>query len=253
MKRNNQVSMILAAVVILGSCGALLATQTSDRIESSAKKSYVFVTYLKGDDIKIQVTNDSIVTLTGTVSEWSNRSLAEETVAGLPGVKQVNNKLEVKAGQPAENSDVWISMKVKTMLMFHRNVSGFKTDVDTKGGVVTLKGLASSEAQRELTTEYAKDIEGVKSVKNDMTVEKTRKTTVEKVSEYIDDASITSQVKLALLFHRSTSVIKTKVATKDGMVTVSGMAKNSAEKDLVDKLVRDINGVKDVKNVMTIG
>jgi hyperosmotically inducible protein len=244
--------MIMAAAAILGSSVALLATQTSDRIESSAKKSYVFVTYLKADDIKIKVTNDSIVTLTGTVAEWSHRSLAGETVAGLPGVKRVDNKLETKGGQPAENSDAWIGVKVKTTLMFHRNVSGVKTDVDVKEGVATLRGKASSEAQKELTTEYAKDVEGVKSVKNDLIVEKPVKTTVEKVGEYIDDASITSQVKLALLFHRSTSVLKTKVETKDGIVTINGIAKNGAEKDLVGKLVTDINGVKTVKNEMTI-
>ena len=55
-----------------------------------------------------------------------------------------------------------------------------------------------------------------------------------------------------MTFHRSTSVIKTKVETKDGFVTVSGVAKNSAEKDLVGKLVSDIKGVKEVKNEMTI-
>jgi osmotically-inducible protein OsmY len=242
----------MAAVVVLGASGALLATQMSDRIESSAKKSYVFKTYLKSDDIKIHVTKDSVVTLTGKVSKWSHRSLAEETVAGLPGVKSVDNKLEAKGGHPDEISDTWIGMKVKFMLMFHRNVSGLKTDVDVKDGIVTLHGKASTEAQIELTTEYANDVEGVKSVKNDMTLRKTEKTTVEKVDEFIDDASITAQVKLALTFHRSTSVIKTKVETKDGIVTVSGVAKNSAEKDLVGKLVNDIKGVKEVKNEMTI-
>jgi hyperosmotically inducible protein len=256
MKRHNSISMIMAAVVVLGTSGALLATQMSDRIESSAKKSYVFKTYLKSDDIKIHVTKDSVVTLTGKVSKWSHRSLAEETVAGLPGVKRVDNKLEAEGGHPDEISDTWIGMKVKFVLMFHRNVSGLKTDVDVKDGIVTLHGQVSTEAQKELTTEYANDVEGVKSVKNDMTLRKTEKatekTTVEKVDEYIDDASITAQVKLALTFHRSTSVIKTKVETKDGIVTVSGVAKNGAEKDLVGKLVSDIKGVKEVKNEMTI-
>ena len=252
MKRYNSVTMIMASVVILGTSGALLASQMSDRIESSAKKSYVFTTFLKGDDIKIQTMNDSSVILTGTVSEWSHRSLAEETVAGLPGVKRVDNKLEAKGGQPDGISDTWIGMKVKFMLLFHRNVSNLKTEVDVKDGIVTLHGQASTEAQKELITEYVKDVDGVKSVQNDMTVEKTKNTTVEKVSEFIDDASITAQVKLALLFHRSTSVIKTKVETKDGIVTVSGVAKNSAEKELVGKLVNDINGVKGLKNKMTI-
>jgi len=56
---------------------------------------------------------------------------------------------------------------------------------------------------------------------------------------------------MTLLFHRSTSALSTKVVTKHGVVTVSGKAKNSAEKDLVTKVVDDVNGVKSVKNRMT--
>jgi hyperosmotically inducible periplasmic protein len=252
MRKSNSINMIMAAIVAMGVCGTLMASQTTDKIESSAKKSYVFKTYLKGDNIKVHALSDSVVSLTGIVSEWSHRSLAEETVAGLPGVLRVENKLEVKGEQWPENSDAWIGIKVKTALMFHRNVSGANTNVEVKDGVVSLSGKASSDAQKELTTEYVKDIEGVQSVKNDIFVKKEGKTTVEKVSDYIDDASITAQVRLALLFHHSTNVIKTKVETKDGIVTVSGVAKNGAERDLVSKLVSDIKGVKEVKNDITI-
>jgi osmotically-inducible protein OsmY len=160
--------------------------------------------------------------------------------------------LESKSGHPAENSDAWIGMTVKTVLMFHRNVSGIKTKVEVKEGVVTLRGQATSEAQKELTTEYVKDVEGVKEVKNEMVVEKTGKSVVDKVGETVDDVSITAQIRIALLFHRSTNVLKIKVATKDGIVTVSGVAKNSAEKDLVTKLVQNIDGVKSLENAMTI-
>ena len=248
-----KINAIITAVVTLGVVGTLSATQTSDRIESTAKKSYVFMTYLKEDAIKITTSNDSVVTLTGTVAEWSHRTLAEETVAGLPGVKRVDNKLESKGGNPAKNSDAWIAMTAKTILLFHRNVSGTKTEIEVKEGNVTLRGSATSEAQKDLTTEYVKDVEGVKDVKNDMTVEKTGKTAVEKVQETIDDVSITSQVKIALLFHRSTNVLAIKVSTNNGIVTVSGVAKNGAEKDLITKLVNNINGVKGLKNEMSVG
>ncbi|HEX7510662.1 MAG TPA: BON domain-containing protein [Chitinivibrionales bacterium] len=253
MKSNNFVTMAMAAVTLLGAGGALSAAQLGDRIESSAKKSYVFVTFLKDDAITIKATNEGAVTLTGTITEWSHRSLAEETVLGLPGVVSVDNKLDMSGNKPEENSDAWIGVKVKTMLLFHKNVSGFKTDVEVKDGVVTLRGPASSDAQKDLTGEYVKDIDGVKSVKNDMTVEKTEKSTMEKVGGYIDDASITAQVKLALLFHRSTSALTTKVETKNGVVTVRGIAKNDAEKELVGKLVTDIKGVKSIKNKITVG
>ncbi len=250
MKAIYSISLMVAAVALLAISMPVHASKTDDRIESSAKKSYVFKTYLKDDDIKIQ-SKDGAVTLTGTVSEESHKSLAQETVAGLPGVKSVDNRLEVKGERPAENSDAWLMTKVKTTLLFHRSVSGFKTEVNVKDGIVTLQGDATSQAQKDLTTEYAKDVEGVKDVKNEMTVSKTSKK-ARTVGEKIDDASITAQVKMTLLYHRSTSALNTSVTTKKGVVTLSGKAKNAAEKDLATKLVNDVIGVKSVKNQMTI-
>ena len=171
MKAKCSVFLLIAVVVLLAISVPVHASKMDDeRTELSARQSYVFKTYLQADDIKIQ-SIDGVVTLTGTVSEESHRSLAEETVADLPGVKTVDNGLEVKGERPAENSDAWLTTKVKTMLWFHRNVSAM-TEVNTKDGIVTLRGEAASQAQKDLTTEYAKDVEGVKDVKNEMTVTK---------------------------------------------------------------------------------
>ena len=243
------VVMMVAAVALLTLSMPVYASKDS-RIESSAKKSHVFMTYLQADDITIQ-SKDGAVTLTGTVSEESHKSLAQETVAGLPGVKSVDNRLEVKGTPPAKNSDAWISTKVKTMFLFHRSVSAM-TEVNTIDGIVTLQGKATSQAQKDLTTEYAKDVEGVKDVKNEMTIAKTSKKT-QTVSRKVDDASITALVKMTLLYHRSTSALNTKVTTSNGVVTLSGKASNAAEKDLATKFAKDVNGVKSVKNQMTIG
>jgi osmotically-inducible protein OsmY len=241
---------MVAAVALLVNSVPVYASKTDDRIESSAKKSYVFKTYLKNDDIKIQ-SKDGAVTLTGNVSEESHKSLAQETVAGLPGVKSVDNKLDVKGENPADKSDAWITAKVKTTFLFHRSVSAL-TEVNTTDGVVTLQGEATNQAEKDLTSEYAKDVEGVKDVKNEMTLSKTAKKTPRSTGDKIDDASITAQVKMTLLFHRSTSALKTKVETKHGVVTLSGKAGNAAEKDLASKIADDVKGVKSVQNRMTI-
>jgi hyperosmotically inducible periplasmic protein len=252
MKKGKYFVLLMTAVIaLLVMSMPLYASKMDDRIESSAKKSYVFKNYLKGDDIKIQ-SKDGAVTLTGTVAQESHKELAEKTVESLGGVKSVDNKLEVKGERPAEKSDPWLKAKVKAALLFHRNVSATKTEVEVKDGIATLRGEASSEAQKELTTEYVKGVEGIKDVRNEMTVSKSGKKTSEKMGGKIDDASVTAQVKLTLLYHRSTSALKTKVETNHGVVTLGGKAKNEAEKDLVTKLVTDIKGVKSVKNQMTV-
>jgi len=252
MKSTYLLALTIAAGSMLVSSAPLRASEEmDDRIESSAKKSYVFKTYLKDDSIKTESKNGAVI-LTGTVAEASHKSLAQDTVESLPGVKSVDNQLKVKGESPAEHSDGWISTKVKTTLLFHRNVSASGTDVYVKDGIVSLRGEASSQAQKELTAEYAKDVEGVKEVKNELTIAKTPAKPNQTTSEKIDDASITAQVKSSLFSHRSTSSISTKVETTDGVVTVSGIAKNAAEKSLVTKLVNDINGVTSVINNMTI-
>ena len=251
MKALHSITLFVAALAVLVCNVPAYASKMDNRIELSAKQSYVFKTYLQADDIKIQ-SQDGAVTLTGIVSEYFHKSLAQETVSGLPGVKSVDNKLEVKGAAPTANSDAWLRDKVKVALLFHRSVSSAATTVDVKDGVVLLRGEAASRSQRELTTEYAKDVEGIKDVKNEMTVAKSAKRTPRTVGQKIDDASITAQVNMTLLNHRSTSVLNTKVRTKRGVVTVTGKAKNTAEKDLVSKLVSDIDGVKNVRNRMII-
>lgn len=226
----------------------LHASEMDSQIEAAAQNSYVFKNFLKDDAIKT-ASKEGVVTLTGIVHDDSHKQLAQDTVTGLPGVKSVTNQIEVKESPPA-SSDTWLYLKVKSALAFHRSVSSYNTQVELKEGVVTLTGDATSQAQKDLTTEYAQDVEGVKEVKNQMTV--TSKPQTPTLEEIIDDASINAQVRMALLTHRSTSAFRTLVATTDGVVMVGGFAKNTAEIDLVTKLVTDIHGVKSVVNNMVV-
>lgn len=237
----------------------LFASETDDRIESAAKETYVFKTYLQDDNIKMQ-SKDGLVTLTGTVSEASHKSLAGETVAGLPGVKGVDNKLVEKDGAPAVKSDAWLITKVKTTLLFHSNVNAIGTEVLAENGTITLRGEATSVAQKDLTTEYVMDVEGVIKVNNEMTAAnaaiKTDKSAATKkadtMDEAIDDTSITALVKVTLLNHRSTSALKTTVKTNKGVVTLAGNATSAAAKDLAGKFASDVRGVKKVINNMSV-
>ncbi len=180
-----------AAAAMLVASAPVRASETDEKIEPSFKQTYVYRTYLKDDAVKAEARN-GVVTLTGTVAEESHKALAQETVASLPGVTRVDNQLATKAEVAAENADIWIGRKVKLALLFHRNVNAGNTTVEVKDGVVTLRGEASSTAQKELTTEYATDIENVKSVKNEMTVAATPVAGERTEGEKIDDASITA-------------------------------------------------------------
>jgi len=240
---------ILGATLLVAGGSPLAASAMDGRIEASARNSYNFKTYLKDDSIKIE-SSAGVVTLTGTVAQDDHKSLAEGTVSGLPGVKRVNNLLVVAGEQPLEHSDAWLCMKVKTALAFHKNVSATATEVSAQDGVVTLTGSVGSEAKKELTGEYAKDVDGVTEVRNDLAV--TNLKPARTLGEKVDDASITAQIKTELLFRKSTHALATRVATRDGVVTLHGEAETAAERELATKVAEDIKGVKHVNNRMTL-
>ena len=247
MKTRHLLALTVILTMASPSAPMLAALNEDTRIVTAAKQSYVYRTYLKEDDIRIQ-SKDGAVILKGEVASASHKDMAQDTMENLPGVRSIDNQLRVKPAN--EQSDGWIELKVKSALLFHRSVSGTRTAVSAKDGMVTLRGTASSEAQKELTEEYTKDIEGVKGVKNEIKV--STEPPPRSMGEVIDDASITAQVKSALLAHRSTSALRTKVTTREGVVTLSGGVKNQAEKDLATKLTSDIHGVKSVMNNMQV-
>ena len=246
---NNQ--KLTALLLITAGPFSLFAAPADDRrIEDAAKSTYNYRTVLE-DNVKVKA-KDGIVTLTGTVQDQGDKTLAADTVENLPGVTAVKNEIVVKPLHE-EKSDSWIALKVRGRLLMKGNVSATATNVVVKDGVVTLTGSAENLAQKELTGVYAAEIDGVRSVRNDIVIEADADMAdADAGKDRIDDASITSQVKYALLAHKSTSALKTKVATKDGTVVISGIAGSDAEKSLVTKLARDVRGVRSVTNDMTV-
>jgi hyperosmotically inducible periplasmic protein len=223
------------------------ASSTDSKIEDAAKSSYNFHTVLE-DRVNVKSDN-GVVTLTGTLPDKDEKALAEDTVSNLPGVVSVVNNITIEGATP-EHSDAWIATKIRMDLLVHANVSATSTKVQVNDGVVLLTGTVDNRAQKDLTEAFVKDIEGVRSVTNDLVVKENPPG--ETVGAIVDDASITSQVKYALLSHRSTSALKTKITTNDGIVMVRGEADSPAEKDLVTKLTTGIRGVRSVDNEMTV-
>jgi len=245
------ISALLSALALLALNSPLHASQADSRIENAARQSHVFKTYLHNDDITVRSGNGA-VTLTGMVAEGFHKTLAQEVVSGLPGVRSVENRLEVEGASPTPNSDAWLRDKVKVALLFTPRVNALATEVEVYDGVVTLRGAAASQAQKALTTQYAEHVEGIRGIRNEMVVSRAPILAHRTAGEKIDDASVSAQVNMTLLNHRLTSVLNTTVRSKRGVVTVRGQAGNAFEKRLVGQLIADINGVKGVRNRMTL-
>ena len=74
----------------------------------------------------------------------------------------------------------------------------------------------------------------------------------ETTGAYIDDATITTQVKSRMLDNPNVAGTSISVETLNGTVMLSGFAKNTTEKDTAERIARDVNGVKSVKNQVIV-
>jgi hyperosmotically inducible protein len=72
------------------------------------------------------------------------------------------------------------------------------------------------------------------------------------VGDTIDDATITTRVKTALLNDPEVGGLRIDVDTFNGVVTLSGRVKSDAEATKAVQLARSIGGVTDVKSTMQV-
>ena len=72
------------------------------------------------------------------------------------------------------------------------------------------------------------------------------------VGETIDDATITTRVKTALLNDPQVAGLKIDVDTTNGIVTMSGLVKSRNEEQRAVTIARGVPGVKDVKSTLQL-
>jgi osmotically-inducible protein OsmY len=155
-------------------------------ITGKLEATYLFNRHLSVFTIHPETTN-GVVHLTGTVDSNIDRDLAGEIAKGIDGVTSVKNDLVVKAGtsQATNKStgtnrsfgafvdDATTTAMVKTKLLADSNVKGLKIGVETRGDVVTLTGKVGSAEQKQLAEKIARNTGDVKSVKNELVIDKT--------------------------------------------------------------------------------
>ena len=146
-------------------------------LDGKAETTLLLNSNLNSFDINTDVSNQ-VVTLTGVVSSDVEKALAEELVASLSEVKEVDNKLNVKSTD-SENiadttvatlTDAKITTVVKTRLLMSEHVSGTGIEVDTDNNVVKLAGYVDSDAAHDLALAIANNTPDVTEVVDELEV-----------------------------------------------------------------------------------
>lgn len=244
--------VVTLAVLVFSPLGLLANADTDRKIEDAAVSSYNFRSVLRNRvNVKAE---DGIVVLSGEVLNRDEEALAEDTVRKLPGVVAVKSELEL-ASPVHERADGWIALRIRGTFLLRKDVSGSQTKVTVHDGVVTLRGTADSLAQKERAGSYARAVEGVRAVNNELEVKSSARTSeigVASPREIIDDGEITTLIQRALLTDEKTRQVNARVETHDGEVVIRGTASSVADKTVATHLARSVPGVVSVTNEMIV-
>lgn len=194
-----------------------------------------------------------------------NKTLLASFVAaslGFAGVAAANdhNGAERTAGQVIDDAAITASVKAK--LLEDDRTEGFDINVDTKNGVVTLKGGADSLADKTIAGDIARTTDGVVSVDNQLAVAapgtEARKEaneatasgevreTLADTGEVINDAWITSKVKTQLVADDDIAGLQIEVETKDNRVHLIGDVPSAEVRAEAVRIAQTTQGVAGV-------
>jgi len=148
-------------------------TAVSDSwITSKAKIALFADDRVKGTQVTVD-TEKGVVHLRGKVDSAEAKAAAVEVAQGVEGVQSVKNDLQVvapMARKAVDANDKDIAKAVEGRLS--RDTQLKKVDVRTDSGVVTLTGEVPSIMASAKASEVARNVPGVKSVKNELAFNK---------------------------------------------------------------------------------
>jgi hyperosmotically inducible periplasmic protein len=149
--------------------------RSQQRITKEVRHELVMLPYYSVfDNLAYSVDGDT-VTLMGQVARPSLKSDAEAAVKSIEAVSKVNNQIEVLPPSPEDD---------RLRLLLYRAIYGTPPleryaiqsvppiHIIVKNGHVTLEGVVSSEADKNLAQLKANGIPGIFSVTNNLRVEK---------------------------------------------------------------------------------
>lgn len=142
-------------------------------------------------------------------------------------------------------TDVQIQQDVLEQLKWEPFLCGVEINVSVKNGVVALSGDVDSYAKKLSAQNAAKKIEGVKAVADEIEI-------VVSANHQKSDTAITEAVINALKWHAAIKEEKVLVAVEDGNVKLEGAVEWEFERNMVQKAIESLTGVRSVINCITV-
>jgi osmotically-inducible protein OsmY len=184
-----------------------------------------------------------VVTLSGHVPTFSQKSAAENAVWRVKGVKAIAENIEVRFHNDKKDADDQIAMRAVSVLNWDTAVPRDAIRVKVQDGWVSLDGEVKWQFQRQAAEADVRKLSGVIGVSNRITIQQTVQTP--DLRKRIEDALVRSAKVEAR--HISINVLS------NGAVKLDGKVDNWDERRAVERAVWSAPGVYEVDDRITIG
>ena len=177
MKRSIRIASPLLGALLLLTIGCSSTQTVGEELDDATITTKVEAKMAGDPDVSafnVDVdTNDGVVRLSGEVEHAEAKAEAEKLARETQGVRRVINDITVGPGRDVGDraADTEITTKIKAKIAGDGDLSPFNINVDTKEGVVTLRGAVKSMDAKQEAERIARDTSGVKSVQNMLQVE----------------------------------------------------------------------------------
>lgn len=129
---------------------------------------------------------DGVITLSGIVSSYSEKLLAEKVARRVKGVRAIGEDLVVRYPGDAKTSDAEIAKRVADVIEWNALIPKERINATVENGVVRLRGDVEWNYQKTLAFKDASKISGVVRVENLINVRPSVSTT--DVKDRIEEA-----------------------------------------------------------------
>ncbi len=194
------------------------------------------------------------------------KSAVPANVSETPGATIKDNGRADPAHRSAHPvDDSIITTKVKGKLLKDKATRADNIEIETVDGVVNLTGTARSKAKAARAVTLARQVKGVKSVKNniqmaagdtaaatDKNMDKASTADHRRSNQPVKDTTITTKVKAKFVEDSTVSATDIHVKTINGVVNLTGNAKSRDESSKAAEIARGVDGVKSVSNKIKV-
>jgi osmotically-inducible protein OsmY len=185
--------------------------------------------------------HEGVVTLTGHVTNFIEKHMAEAAVGRVKGVKAVAEEIEVRLPFDNQRGDEEIAAAAVTRLEWDACLSRSAVKVQVEGGWLTLVGQVDWHYQREAAGWDVRGLRGVVGVSNQITIK-----------PRVDAANLSDNIMHAL--HRSWFFDpKTITVTADGgNIKLSGTAHSWQDRQVAADTAWAAPGASAVENNISV-